>query len=321
MNLDSAIKPPTDLGAGRRFFLVSYLPTYAATMSLLLLVWAGARGWTGSPRRSLDFTAAWTTAAHLGAGELVVLVLTITVVAILIQPLQLSLIRMLEGNWPRLLGSGLVRKRQQSRKNAWADTAKLPQGDPAALTAEVIQQAGKAGHELRRRFPLPDHLLRATALGNALAAMEDSAGRPFGLDAVAAWPRLYPVISEQLRALLDDRRDSMDAAARMSATMSVTALASAVLLSRSGWWLALALIPLVVSRISYRGAVQAAMAYGESVHAAFDLHRFDLLTALHLEPPASQVDERSINSQLCDLWRQGVPIDPAVRYVVEGKTK
>jgi hypothetical protein len=30
-------------------------------------------------------------------------------------------------------------------------------------------------------------------LGNVLAAMEDGAGRTYGLDAVIVWPRLYPL--------------------------------------------------------------------------------------------------------------------------------
>ena len=56
-----------------------------------------------------------------------------------------------------------------------------------------------AGARLRRRFPLPDHLVRPTALGNALSAMEDSAGRDYGLDAVIVWPRLYVVLGGRSR--------------------------------------------------------------------------------------------------------------------------
>jgi hypothetical protein len=53
---------------------------------------------------------------------------------------------------------------------------------------------------------------------------------PYGLDAVTAWPRLYPVLGEQCRTLVDDRRDTLDASVRLAATMAVTALASLVLL-------------------------------------------------------------------------------------------
>ncbi|HKS99393.1 MAG TPA: hypothetical protein VJT31_07670, partial [Rugosimonospora sp.] len=80
---------------GSRFQLVSYLPTYAATVFLLLLVWAGA------PGRALRFTRAWHTAAGLGLGEVVLIALVVTLVAVLSHPLQLRTVRLLEGDWPR----------------------------------------------------------------------------------------------------------------------------------------------------------------------------------------------------------------------------
>jgi hypothetical protein len=131
-------------------------------------------------------------------------------------------------------------------------------GDPAALTEAQIQRAGRAGHELRRRFPLPDHLVGPTALGNALAAAEDSAGRPYGLDAVAAWPRLYSVLGQRVRAVVDDRRDAVDTAARMAVVLALTA--PALLLAQSGWRPALSLAPLGLAWLAYRGACGAAVA-------------------------------------------------------------
>ncbi|WP_049580480.1 hypothetical protein [Streptomyces sp. SBT349] len=321
MSLASAVRPPAELAGGRRHFLVGHLPLLASALFLLVLLWSGARAWEAPAdgRPSLD--AAWTTAAALGAGELVVLTLGVTVAAILLHPFQLALVRLLEGGWPRRLGGRWAGeravRRHLARKRAWEKAAALPPGDPEALTEEQVRQAGLAGRELRRRYPLPDHLVRPTALGNALAAMEDGAGRPYGLDAVAAWPRIYPVLGDRTRALVDDGRDSVDAAARMAVVMAAAFLASAVLLARCGGWLALSLPPLVAAWLSYRGAVQAALAYGESVHVAFDLHRLDLLAALRLERPEGPAAERALNRQLSDLWRQGVPLDPALRYTAE----
>lgn len=318
MNLQGALKPPGELGSNRRFFLVGYIPIYAALLFLLLLAWAGARGWATPPPSGLSFANAWATAAALSVGEVVMLALVVTLIAVLIHPLQLALVRVLEGSWPRWLGTSLARRLQVRRKRRWERAALLPQVDPAMLSAEQIQGAGKVGQELRRRFPLPDHLVRATSLGNALAAMEDSAGRPYGLDAVAAWPRLYPVLGADVRTLVDDQRDTLDGAARMAAVMMVTGVAAAALLARSGWWVMLMLIPLTVALLSYYGAVHAALAYGECVHVAFDLHRFDLLSAMHLELPTEQDAELTLNSELSDFWRQGVPISPARGYTVGG---
>ncbi|MGW4803257.1 hypothetical protein [Kitasatospora sp. NPDC004272] len=317
MNLSDTLKPPAELGGGRRFFLVGFLPTYAALAFLLTLVWAGARGWAAPAAAGLSFKAAWATAGELGAGELVVLLLAVTLLGVLLNPLQLPLVRAFQGAWPGWLGGGWALARQRERRRALQVAAQLPQGT-ATLTPEQVQRAGEAGYELRRRFPHPDHLLRRTALGNALAAAEDSAGRPYGLDAVAAWPRLYPVLGPDVRTLVDDRRDALDGAVRITAVMTVTAAAAGVLLVRTSWWLLLALLPLAVAAAAYRGAVQAALGYGESIRVAFDLHRANLLKALQFAPPASQADEHALHTELSDFWRQGIPLDPARTYAIGG---
>ncbi|HEY1001805.1 MAG TPA: hypothetical protein VGD83_19410 [Streptosporangiaceae bacterium] len=55
MNLDTA-RQPFGGGFGGRFYLISYLPTYAATLFLLLLVWAGAPARHGRPGGRIRFT-------------------------------------------------------------------------------------------------------------------------------------------------------------------------------------------------------------------------------------------------------------------------
>jgi hypothetical protein len=312
MKLDAAARPPADAGFGGRFYLISYLPTYAAALFLLMLVWAGARGWSSRPGHRIRFTTAWATASHLSLGEVVLAALAIALLAVVLQPLQLALIGLAQGSWPAWLGAAWARQRQQRRRDRLAAAARLPDGP--GPTDHAIQQAGAAGYQLRRRYPPPDHLLRPTALGNVLAAMDDSAGQPYGLDAVTAWPRLYPVLGEQVRSLVDDRRDTLDTAVRMTATMAPTAIIALALLARSGWWMTVALIPLAIAVLAYHAAVQAALAYAEAVHVAFDLHRADLLTAVRMEPPARQDTEKTLNEHWCDLWRQGIPLPATLEY-------
>jgi hypothetical protein len=307
------IRQPADGGFGGRFYLVGYLPTYAAALFVLVLVWAGARGWS-SPGRRLSFKAAWVTAAHLSLGEAVAIALGVMLLAVVLHPLQFALMNAAEGSWPAWPATHWARQWQQHRKNHLTRAAQLPAGPD--LTDEAIQRAGAAGYQLRRRFPRPEHLLRPTALGNILAAMEDTAGRAYGLDAVTAWPRLYPVLGEQFKSLVDDRRDALDSAVRMSATMSATALVSLILLLGSGWWTLLVLLPAGIAALAYNGAVQSALAYAETVHVAFDLHRADLLTALRMELPARLHNEYVLNQQWCDLWRQGIPLPSTLQYRV-----
>ncbi|WP_067461162.1 hypothetical protein [Actinomadura macra] len=307
MKLDALVKPPGEAGFGRRFFLVGYFPVYAATLWLLLLIWAGAWG-------PLRFKDAWKTASGLGLAQVVFLALGITLVAVVLHPLQLVLVRGLEGAAPQGPVRGWqLRLRWQHRSKKRLETAAVPTGSPPG--AEEIQRAGAAGRQLRRRFPLPGHLVRATALGNVLAAMEDGVGRAYGLDVVTAWPRLYPLLGERVREIVDDRRDSLDMASRMAVTMAVTAVATIVLLAASGPWVLLAIVPSVLAGICYRGAVHAALAYTESVEVAVDLHRADLLSALRMKPPEKPADERTLNGRWSDHWRQGVPLPHDLRYV------
>jgi hypothetical protein len=312
VKLDAAGRPPADGSFGSRFYLVGYLPTYAAVVFLLVLVWAGAPGWNGRPGHRLSFKAAWSTASHLSLGEVVMVALAVALLAVVLQPLQLAMVGLAEGAWPAWLGTKWTRQWQRGRRNRLGRKEKLLPGPEPAQ--EAVQRAGEAGGELRRRFPLPEYLLRPTGLGNVLAAMTDHAGRVYGLDAVPAWPRLYPVLGERVKSLVDDRRDALDAAVRMAATMAVTAIASLVLLLLSGWWILLALIPLAIAVLAYNAAVQAALAYPEIVHVAFDLHRADLLTALRMELPRRQDTERALNEQWCDLWRQGIPLPATLEY-------
>jgi hypothetical protein len=79
---------------GGRFLLVDYLPTYAAVLFVVILVWAGA------PGPHIDFGNAWRTAAHLGVGEVILIAIAITLLAVLTHPLQLAMMRVLEGGWP-----------------------------------------------------------------------------------------------------------------------------------------------------------------------------------------------------------------------------
>jgi len=305
MDLSSLSSPLDGLRSGR-FLIVGYLPTAAAAIFVLVLVWSGAPLWLRHGDH-LSFTAAWKVAKGLAAGEIVLLTVVVTLIAAVLVPLQLAMMRVLEGGWPVALGSGLSRWWQLKRKSSLAKKAVLPQ-ERDKLTDEVVQKAGRYGALLRRRYPLPDHVVRATALGNALAAMEDTAGRNYGLDAVVAWPRLYPLLGDKIRAVVDDRRDMLDSAARMAVTAALTTVAALVLLCDAGLWWLLALVPAVLAVVSYVAAVAAAIAYGEAVGSAFDLHRFDLLNALKLRLPKSPEAERLQNEALCAMWRQGVPM-------------
>jgi len=295
-----------DAGAlGSRFSLVSMLPTSVATLVVVFVVEAGAPGsepsWDQAIQSARDFDGS----------DVALLAIAVLVVAVILHPLQLSLVRLLEGYWGSsarvqrwsawlIARQAKARQRLVDRATLDPDATSLP---PDAVIAEELR---------RRRYPDGD--LLPTALGNTLRAAERSAGRLYGMDAVVLWPRLYPVMGDRQRAVVEDRRDQLDLAARLSATLAVLALVTAGLLWRYPVWWLVPLAALGLSLLSYRAAVAAAVAYGESLHVTFDLHRFDLVAALHLPLPADNETEIRQNAQLSSWLRQGGPVPPAYRH-------
>jgi hypothetical protein len=246
----------------------------------------------------------------MDVGDVALLVVVVTLLAVLLQPLQLRLVRLLEGYWGGGQVAGMLSRvlltRQSRRRDALVKRAMVeskPDGSPGIPPADAVA----AQEALTARFPSAE-LLLPTALGNALRAFEERAGRPYGLDIVVIWPRLYPLLPDPVRAVVDDLRDQLDVSARISATAIVVAAVTATLLWGDGWWLLVPAGALGVGRIAYSGAVSAAVAYGQGVRVAVDLHRFDLLRSLHLPLPVDREAEQDANQALCDFLRQGVPI-------------
>jgi hypothetical protein len=289
-----------DIGA--RFALVGLLPGVVLALFVLALLWSGAPGDAPDLDRILD------EARELDAWAGGFLFLGLLVTAIVLQPLQLGLVRWLEGYWPqRLAARG--RARYERRVDA-LEAATAPRRRP--LTAEDLAQMSKAAAELRL-LPPRAHVM-PTRLGNALRAAEVRAGEPYGLDAVVAWPRLYPLLPDPVRAVVDGQRDALDVNARFCAVFGAAAAISAALLVTHGWWLLVAAGWLVLTWLAYRAAVAAATAYGESIRTAVDLHRFTLLQAFHLPLPATPDEERALNARLSRFLLQGVPLDAPFQH-------
>jgi len=148
-----------------------------------------------------------------------------------------------------------------------------------------------------------------TALGNALRAAEDRAGNRYGLDSVTMWPRLVPSLSDSLSATLQDQRTQLDAGVRYTWVLTATALVTTALLAEhGGYWLLLPVVLSCLAWLAYQGAVRAGVRYGISLEVAFDLHRFDLMRALHLPLPTTPQQELTQNRHLTRWLAQGVPL-------------
>ena len=256
--------------------------------------------WSGAPGDAPELTDLAEKLDSLSATELVLLGLGITLVALISHPLQVPLVRLFEGYWqrpPLRWVETAAKRRQQKRWDALARRIEMPGG----ATADRILDAQLASWAWTRQFPERRCDCLPTALGNTLRAAEDRAGVPYGFTAVVAWPRLYPLLSPDMRMVVDDRRDGVDLAVRLSATAYTATLATVALLAQHGFWMAVAAVPATLAWVAYRAAVAAATSYGEALHVAFDLHHFDLLQALRLELPKTLRDEREIGEALSDF--------------------
>jgi hypothetical protein len=290
VNADTIVAATSDLGV--RFRFVSLLPVAVLALYVLALAWSGA------PASSPSVGRAVMHARHVAGWEAVLLAVAVVVVALIAEPLQVTLVRLLEGYWGqsragRLLAAPGIAFHRARRRRLDRAQRRSP-GDPVSARAQAARE--EAARKLRA-YP-PESAFLPTMLGNVLRSAEGRAGSRYGLDAIVVWPRLYPLLSDKVTAVLDDLRDQLDLAARFCVVFGIATVISVAFLAAHGWWLTAAAVTLAGALLSYRAALAAAAAYGQALEAAFDLHRFDLLTALHLPLPANLTGEVSANQQL-----------------------
>jgi hypothetical protein len=322
MNWQNVLRTGGDFGP--RFNLVGIVPT------TFLAVFVIALSWSGAPGKAPSWSRLLAAARELKAGEAVILFAVILFAALLGQPLQRPLVRLLEGYWaerPRIPAwlAIMARRGQERRYSKLSDLASrdlpgegtYPAGISGAYCRRVrwrrradpdrflrdwraceTRRILAAKPRLRSCFPAAGRIL-PTALGNALRAAEDSAGQRYGLDSVTLWPALYTVLSPSVREAVDDHRDQLDLGVRLCAVLVGCALAAAVMLwNHPLWMLGFVAATLFAARLAYRAAVVAAVGYGVMIRLAFDRHRFDLLAGLHLPQPPDSTTERETNQRL-----------------------
>src|SRR6266511_2752421 len=278
---------------GIRFTLVSLLPTAFLVLFVLSLVRSGAV--SGAPVLS-DIPT------NLGATQLGELALLVLFASLIVQPLQLWLVRLFEGyGWAfsrtgRVLN--VIAVELQLRRLQRLDQTAFS----VAGNAEEAQRQLLATAQRRTYYPRNPANLLPTRLGNALRAAEDCAGQRYGLDTNACMPRLYPHLSERLTQVLNDRRNQLDVAVRLCAVLLLATVISTPMLMGDGWWLTVPAATGLLAWVAYRGAVHAAVSYGQALYVAFDLHRFDMVRGLHYSPPPRE-RERAFNSELSAFLR------------------
>jgi hypothetical protein len=278
-----------DLSSRQRFVNLVPALIFIGTVSILIL--SGAP--VASPRMSV-LVASLARDHWLGAalGSAVGLV-----AALLLEPLELATVRLLEGYWgvtgplARLATLGCwIQERRRSRLEWIRRHLKESPADREKATRDLDW------------FPESWPVL-PTVLGNRLRAMEERAGRPYGLRAITAWPRLYYILPKDVLNHINGARNQLDTAVRLSISFGMSGLFSAGLLVTHFRWLILPAMLFVLSWVAYKVAVEGARTYAYTIYAAFDVFHLKLLQEMSIALPVDIVKEGTINADLCDVWR------------------
>lgn len=152
-------------------------------------------------------------------------------------------------------------RRRRSRE------AKRVADDPASTSGQVRKAIASAD-----RISLVE-AERPTWIGDRLRAAQVRVLRTYGLDLGAAWPRLWLIVPDVVRAEIGAARDSYAAAARLTG-WSVLYLILAI------WWWPAAPIAVIAGAAGVAKARSAASDLADLVESAVDLHGRDLAAQL-----------------------------------------
>jgi hypothetical protein len=284
---------------GTRLLVVTVAPNVLLIGYLSFLLAAGAPAHSPSPAEALKALD------DLTLNRIIAVILGVLIVSVASHPLQLPLIQLLEGYyWPGRFGVALAdRATERFRRDQKKALCDLPQEDGPSTdwTASYVSRAAQA-----RLNSLPENMedLLPTALGNALWRGETSAGQPYGLELLAAWPRLVPFLPSDVLAEINDRRNQLDAAVRLCVVSGIATAASVGLLLRDGPWLFLALGSYLLCWACYRASIAASSGYSISLAAAVDLYHLRLFDGLALERPTNLAEEIRRNEVLMKVFQR-----------------
>ncbi|MDI5909836.1 MULTISPECIES: hypothetical protein [Streptomyces] len=277
----------------RRVLSVRFAPCALFVAGVLALVRAGS--FSG---RS-NWRAVRPHGPEAALGVILAVVVCAALLGLLVQPFQVRLVRVLEGYWDRWVLTarlaGLLARLQRRRWQALHRRAHGQTGGDRDLRVRADARRRLAAHP-------PAHVLLPTALGNALRAGELSAGERYGLRTLTSWPRIFLQVSDRMSEVLRSTRDALETAVNFCwAFLALMGVGTTALYDEpSQWWLCGA--ALVLAAVSYKGAVTAAQAYSGLMHVVYDLHRFDLLDALHYPLPVDRASEDVMFSEVSDLF-------------------
>ncbi len=286
---------------GRYFTVVSVIPSLLPVAVTVVLVRSGA--WTGSP----DFGAGIAGLTDLSVGGAIGLIMAALLLGAVLHPVQLGVVRLLEGYW----GTGPFWSRLRERRIAYhvdrrlrlqeiINKAEHSNPDPGAAAAAARLTAITAGIS-KSIYPADVDDTMPTRLGNALRAAETRVGAPVGLEIVKLAPHLLQVAPREQAEYVDEQRTTLDLVVRICLVCMLTTAVMIAFLWPHGIALLTALIPYGLAWMAYRGTVAAAQEYGAALQVLFDLNRFTLYESMHHRLPETTAAEKELVADITAL--------------------
>jgi hypothetical protein len=221
--------------------------------------------------------------------------------SMLIQVLRFPILRLMEGYWPwpfNYMGLKVSAWRTPSYQKKYAELRSLMKAMEEHGELDASQQERVVSLDVwAHRRPVKAKDLLPTRLGNILRAREQSPERKYGLDAIICWPRLWPLLPENVRSDLSGARLNLDRLVEFWFWGLLFLLWTFLI----PWAVVISLLWMF---IAYSMACQSALSYGDLLESAFDLHRFLLYDALGWARPENTQVEKTMGCELNEfLWR------------------
>jgi len=317
-------------GLGSGAYLVNVLPSAVLTLGILALVTSHLYPWSEPLRDaqgqvvSPGITSIIASLSSRGAVGAVLLTLAVLVTTVLLRPFQISAVQWLEGYWkdrgvvaPFLALA--VERHTRRHSLSRARSLHFPQRRPTIAQFGAVASQARIRRRAASRINLAEASLASypervehimpTLLGNILKRAETSAGERYGLDSVLTYPRLHPYLSSRLNQEVETQLNVLDTTSTLTIVSGFLTVAASPLAVRGDVWSLIPVGLLLIASVSYRGARSAAGRHATLLAAAFDLHRFDMLGAMHRRLPENASDEYRDNQELCKILAGGSPID------------
>jgi hypothetical protein len=161
-----------------------------------------------------------------------------------------------------------------------------------------------------------------TALGTLGYANAEYVKRNYGIDLAVVWPRLFPLIPTGLAGQIVEAEAAIEQLIAFSTTSVLFGLVASVLAaSHRASVILCVLLPLgsyLLAFLVYRAVLSTAGQWSQLVRTAVDLHRFELLDALHLARPQTSAEDRTVWARLNGVL-QGQDVERSLGFVAEAK--